>query len=222
MPRQFQWAANALFDTGLIVCRDCLDMPQDQFRALILPPDPVPRSNPRVSPNITGIPPIGSPLPTSPENLGFTQYVLGASGIPGTYPATKAAVLSQVAALSGITTPPVFDRSITIGSVNTSLALMAAQPTRNWLLLYNPVTPQVQVSETTATWGGLGQLILGPGEAYFWATAQNLGTPYQGALTVVGLLPMMPFWAWEGSITWLTDDLGNIITDDLGNPIALT
>lgn len=77
MIRQFQWAGNRLMDTGLLVGRDCLDVPQAQFRAPILPADPMPRHNSRPSYNVTNPAPIGGPLATSPENQGFTRFILG-------------------------------------------------------------------------------------------------------------------------------------------------
>jgi hypothetical protein len=197
MRRQFQWSGNQLVDTGLLVGPDQLDVPQDQYRAPILPPDPVPRFNPRPSPAVTPIPIIGQPLPTSPGNLGFSQYTLGPPQA-GLYPVTKAAVLAQVASLSGIPTPGVItDHSTIITAVNTSIALVPANPARVWLLLYNPAGPQAQLSLSAAVWGGLGNLILGPGEAYFWATAQALSPVYQGAVALIGLSPAVPFYAWD-------------------------
>lgn len=78
MRRQFQWAGNTLEDTGLLVGFDQVDLPQDQFRTPILPPDPFPVLNPRPSPNVTPVPAIvGGPLPTSPDNQGFSVYLLG-------------------------------------------------------------------------------------------------------------------------------------------------
>lgn len=78
MRKQFQWAGNTLQDQGLLVGPDELDVPQDQFRTLILPADPYPRINPRPSPNITPVTSvIGQPKPTSPENQGFTVFTLG-------------------------------------------------------------------------------------------------------------------------------------------------
>lgn len=83
--RQNQWAGNTLRDTGLLVCVECLDIPQQQYRSPILPADPFPRRNPRPSPNFTQVPgSAGQPLPTSPENQGFTIYTLGFLIPPGT------------------------------------------------------------------------------------------------------------------------------------------
>ena len=47
---QYEWRGNALQNIGLLVCRRCVDIPQEQFRALTLPPDPTPISNPRPYP----------------------------------------------------------------------------------------------------------------------------------------------------------------------------
>lgn len=219
LQRQFQWAGNALVDTGFLVCRDCLDTPQQQNRSLILPADPFPKTNPRPSYDVT------PPAPgVTPDNQGFTQYVLGSS-VPGLYPTTKADVLAQVAQLSGIATPPNFDRSITISPTNSTLPLILAYTERYWLLLYNPTNAQVQISKTNALWGAITNLILGPGEAYFWSTAQNFAPCYAGAMSAVGLTPNMPFWCWEslsatGSV--LTTEDGVVITTEDGNPIIIS
>ena len=44
-----QWSGTHLYRTGALVCRRiCLDVPQEQFRTIILPPDPPPLLNARV------------------------------------------------------------------------------------------------------------------------------------------------------------------------------
>lgn len=191
---QFEWAGATLFNTQYLVCKKCLDRPNEQNRVLILPPDPVPRQNPRQDNQVT------PPYPAvSPGNQGFTQYVLGVP-TQGNYPTVKADVLAQVASLSGVPTPGgIIDRSITITPSNTTLPLLSANPARTWMLLYNPVVPQAQISMSVALWGVSTNFILGPGEALFWATAQNLGPVYQGAMTIIGLTTPLPFWAWEAN-----------------------
>ena len=47
---QFDWAGASLINKRMLVCRPCLDTPQEQLRAIILPADPVPVVNPRVEP----------------------------------------------------------------------------------------------------------------------------------------------------------------------------
>lgn len=44
---QYEWRGTAKQNTGRLVCRGCLDVPQEQFRTLVLSPDPVPIRNAR-------------------------------------------------------------------------------------------------------------------------------------------------------------------------------
>lgn len=232
--RQFQWAGNSLIDTGLLVGPDEVDVPQQQFRALILPADPMPLVNPRPSPNITGVPIVGQPIPTSPMQLGFTVYILNASeaglyiqaqgnnlapyevdefGRPITdefgnpislgitpvpyYNQAQAGVLAAVAQLSGIPTPDdLYDASLTIAAAAVPQLLLPARA-RDWVLIYNPNVSQAQVGLASVTyWGVTTNLAIGPGQAYFWATAQGLGVPYGGDISVVSLTAGMTLWAW--------------------------
>lgn len=45
---QMEWAGSRLYNTGSLVCDDCLDIPNEQLRTIILPPDPLPVQNARV------------------------------------------------------------------------------------------------------------------------------------------------------------------------------
>jgi hypothetical protein len=47
---QYQWVGTALQNLHLKVCEQCLDVPQEQLRAIILPPDPLPVYDPRTEP----------------------------------------------------------------------------------------------------------------------------------------------------------------------------
>lgn len=210
--KQRQWRGNSLEETGFLVCRNCDDVPQDQYRSPLLPADPVPRSNPRVSAQITPIAPVGGPLPTNPTNQGFTVYQFGAVSIPGSYPTTKATALAAIAAASGVATPSTYlDLSATLTPAGVSVQIAMVNPIRYWLALYNPTQFSQQFAfGSTASWGGLGNLSIGPGEAFFWATSQGLGTVYQGAISAVGVYDSLPLWAFEAQGT-ITDDLGNSI-----------
>lgn len=44
---QYQWAGTRLQNLQLRVCPRCLDVPQEQLRAIILPADPLPVFDPR-------------------------------------------------------------------------------------------------------------------------------------------------------------------------------
>ena len=47
---QDAWSGTHLYNTGVLVCTtgDCYDIPQEQLRTIILPPDPPPLLNARV------------------------------------------------------------------------------------------------------------------------------------------------------------------------------
>ena len=44
---QYDWAGANLIRKNLLVCRPCMDRPQSQLRAIVLPADPPPIMNPR-------------------------------------------------------------------------------------------------------------------------------------------------------------------------------
>jgi len=44
---QFQWAGVKLQNLRLLVCPECLDIPQIQLKTIVIPPDPLPVWNPR-------------------------------------------------------------------------------------------------------------------------------------------------------------------------------
>lgn len=50
MAFQYQWAGSELVNLKLLVGRDELDVPNEQLRTPILPPDPIPTKNPRLEP----------------------------------------------------------------------------------------------------------------------------------------------------------------------------
>jgi hypothetical protein len=45
---QYQWAGTTLTNLQILVCDTCLDVPQIQFKSIVLPGDPPPRLNPRI------------------------------------------------------------------------------------------------------------------------------------------------------------------------------
>lgn len=196
LKKVYQWAGSGLRDTGYLSADP--DRPFEQYRTLILPPDPRPRDNPRIDPAVTAPWPLNTfAPPTTPDNQGFTQFVLESPAL-GDYPMTKIDVLAQVAALTGIPTPPgVVDRSVTTLQ-NRSVSVMAANPLRTWLLIYSPAVPPVAMALLDqAFWGGITNLPIGPGQCFFWADAQMLTATYKGALSIVGLIPGMNLFAFE-------------------------
>lgn len=53
---QFDWRGASLTNIRILVCRNCYDQAQQQLRAIVLPADPVPITNPRVQEYVTPIP----------------------------------------------------------------------------------------------------------------------------------------------------------------------
>ena len=50
---QFDWRGASLMNTRVLVCDNCLDVPQTQLRAIVVPADPTPIQNPRVQDYVT-------------------------------------------------------------------------------------------------------------------------------------------------------------------------
>jgi len=49
---QYDWRGASLANIRILVCNQCLDVPQTQLRAIVVPADPVPIDQPRVEPFI--------------------------------------------------------------------------------------------------------------------------------------------------------------------------
>ena len=207
-----QYMGREVMPTGYLVCkRTCLDRPQPQQKAIRIPPDPLPVADPRVDNFPNG-------------NFGFTQYLLfngtlpggglggigefaiGIDGIgiggpppmpPQIYPTTEGGALLALAAISGIAIPLFTDRSTTIATSNAAQTFLPANPGRTWLAIYNPGGQQFAINTGTAAFGLLTNMMTGPGECWFWAAAQEMGTVYQGAMSVVSLQQGAPVWAWD-------------------------
>ena len=50
---QYDWRGSSLQNIRLLVCNGCYDDPQQQLRAIVVPADPVPISNPRLQDFVT-------------------------------------------------------------------------------------------------------------------------------------------------------------------------
>lgn len=125
------------------------------------------------------------------------MYQDGAPGILS-YPMAQTAVLASVAAASGVPTPATLSANvIPLSPANRAVTILQPNPIRSFLLIYNPAFMPAQFSFGTARQGGLNNLSIGPGQAYFWATAQGLAPCYTGALTAIGLIAQLPLWVWE-------------------------
>lgn len=71
---QFAWRGPRLMNIRLLVCEPCYDKPTEQRRPIVLPPDPVPRTNPRpegYASEDQGISAAQSATPPGPGTFGF-------------------------------------------------------------------------------------------------------------------------------------------------------
>lgn len=111
----------------------------------------------------------------------------------------KPQVLAAVAALSGIATPAQFgDSSGTLAAPNQRQQIVQPNPQRNWIVIYNPSNNPLIVSTGNADFSGDPKaMLLGPGNALFWAQDQGGGPVYQGAMTAIGYLAKQPFFVFE-------------------------
>jgi hypothetical protein len=78
---QREWQGTQLVNLGFLVCESCLDRPNPQLKARLMPPDPVPIRNPRpeqylypnpvrhlgIDPQPPPPPPLGSAIATEPD-----------------------------------------------------------------------------------------------------------------------------------------------------------
>lgn len=120
------------------------------------------------------------------------------AAIPGLYPPTPEMALAAVALASGVPTPTSLNfTAVPLSPANEPVLLLAPNASRTFLLIYNPNVMVMQFSKGIATYGALSNLVIGPGQANFWATAQGLAPVYQGALTAVGQFPQLSLWVWQ-------------------------
>ena len=82
---QFEWRGSILQNVRILVCMRCLDVPQEQLRAITLPADPVPIINARVEIySLDSLDYIGTGAPTTNPHTGISvpsQDVLGGATV---------------------------------------------------------------------------------------------------------------------------------------------
>lgn len=78
---QYEWSGTRLFNTNLLVCQRCLDVPNEQLRTIILPPDPVAIQNARLEPfQIDNEGPVSSQIAQDADLGATTIYVQDVTG----------------------------------------------------------------------------------------------------------------------------------------------
>ena len=222
---QFEWRGDSLQDTGFRYCFRCLSKPQDQFRPIILPPDPIPIIDPRPEQTQAGLGGISGNLPYAPLNgnqNGFAQFIgpQGASiyspvdaELDPTDPyAVAASVEASWKTGWGLPQPVVAGWFGTIAASGVSQLAVTANPNRTWLLIYNPYGGMLWAGQDVATIGVPPSVIATPNPLPN-ATTVTIGTGgallqnglltppatvWTGAIAVLGLVPGVPWWIWEG------------------------
>ncbi len=186
-----QWRGPRLMKTGFLVCQRCADIPAQQLKPRILPPDPVPIFNPR-------------PEAFSFENglQAFTSYFIP----PPPYPILalpyavyeKSYVLAQVASFSGIPTPAgLGDASGITGRAQQSTTMLPLDLTRSYVIIFNPTSLPLAISFSGASFSATLSIIVYTGQALFWSPAMNTGALSTAAISVTGQEPHQPYYAWS-------------------------
>ncbi len=140
----------------------------------------------------------------------------------GLYPFTPSDVLSSIAAASGVAIPDdLAFNPVALSPSNTTVNLLAINASRSFLLVFNPAFVPAQFSLGTATQGAITNLSIGPGEAFFWATAQGLAPVYAGAMTAIGTFGQLSLWTWEDGANLYNDGgLLAVVSPPAGYPLA--
>ena len=215
LKKQMEWAGTKLIWTGMLVCDEHYDQPQPQLKAIRLPADPVPVKNLR-------------PWNYGQINrpIGFTEYTMWAGGTPlnfavilttenGTPILTDTgqqillevgsdgtALLAQLAQMTGIPVPGnIVSYNGTIQQREVVQQLIPADPLRSYIAIFNPCTAPMGISTGAATLGVIPSVTLAGGGCLFWATAQGLGQPTTGAMTIIGDFPGTQYYAYSASAT---------------------
>lgn len=183
---QMEWGGPNIINLHYRVCPRCYDKPQEQLRSIVLPPDPIPSLDPRVE-----FYDIDSGL------QGFVQNTLDPTNSNITY-----AQLLQASQAWGLPQPALTNRSGTLTTAFATQQIMAANPARKYLLIYNPAQYEFGVSQTTPinfASPAAGTTLCGTGTALLQnANALTPQTVWQGAVYAMSTYANMPFLAAEG------------------------
>lgn len=78
---QMEWAGTRLFNTNLLVCEPCLDVPAEFLRTITLPPDPVSIEDARIEPfAIDEAGPVSSQIATAAAQGDTVIFVADVTG----------------------------------------------------------------------------------------------------------------------------------------------
>lgn len=189
---EMEWRGPRLMPTGYRVCRHCEDIPQQQFRPRILPPDPVPIIDPR--PEFYDL-----------DNglRGFTMYTLDAPPFPVSSPYfyfDKPYVLTTEQAVSGIPVPAVTDFSGVIAASQVPQLLIPAYVQRAYILIFNPTFLPLAISfDSSTAFNANTSIVLNTGQSLIWSASQGVNLS-ANQLNITGFKPGQPYYAWATQV----------------------
>lgn len=183
---QFDWRGVTLQNLRILVCDRCLDTPQEQLRAIVLPADPVPIVQPRpelyavdetdfrvtaAAPIIdptTGIPiPQGTPLVTTTGDNRTTQSLGPYGDVPPAAPnGVQLSVLSVISdGFYTITVTCSAPHGLSVGGTITAQGLAEIRADGNWPVVSVPgaMSFSYQTTQQVQT------VSLMTGQSGFWA-----------------------------------------------------
>lgn len=201
---QFDWAGASLINKRLLVCRTCLDKPQEQLRAIIVPADPMPIANPRVEffadyesntrltsqtpvtdPRTGIVAPVGQTRVTEDNSVRSTQMTgeppNGSNTLPGTDPnaVTYRTVTNAVDNGSGLIrlTLATTNGMITGQTVTVQDVGGVAAASGNWTITVIDATQiDLQSSVFSGTYTSGGYVVNNPSLPYNFTEVPKTGT----------------------------------------------
>jgi len=133
---QFEWRGATLQNIKILVCNSCLDTPQENIRAIVIPADPTPIVNARVQDFVA----------VSTDDISFSTYTTDpTTGIP--MPSTDVLVDNLG---SNLVTQPLGPNPNGVGDGLTQQAVMPQFETTAYSVLL-PVTSVIANGSTTIT-----------------------------------------------------------------------
>lgn len=209
---QYEYMGDSLGDTGQRYCRRCLSKPQPQLKPVLLPPDPVPISDPRpevavLLQNLNGFSQVVGPQGTTINNPVAAE-------LDPTDPIEVAsAVIASADTGWGMPRPSVRGWFGVIGTSGVGQLAVPANANRTYLLIYNPFGGMLWAAQGQSPVLGMpaanvlntpppvqnSSVLVGTGEALLQNGGASPPAPvWTGEIWVLGLIPGVPWWIWEG------------------------
>lgn len=189
----FQWAGAQLQNQHFRVCCRCWDLPQEQLRSIILPPDPIPVADPRPE------------YYTMDNGLqGFVQNTLNPEAPLQSGPQVIQNGVTQGWALP---IPALTFEAITIFEPFVPQKILSANANRTYLLVYNPEVYQAGIGRSTnIAFGSPSIVMCGCATALLQnASASPPANVWTGDVYAMGTLAGQQLFVWEDNFSYSLD-----------------